>query len=108
MTQAPRRPRAGRLIRILLYAISLAWIAIIWAGIRMIQAGLLAVGLGMAAVGLVTLVLWLRFVRREPDPATDGSYDITEAQIDNAVWVALGMPLVFIGLLLLVLLTNGT
>lgn len=79
----------------------------VWVGVRMMQMGFVVVGIVIVAIGSVTFLLALRFARREPDPAGDGSYEVTQEHIDYAVWTALALPFLFAGLFLLLLVTGA-
>ena len=108
MTQGPPSPPAARLFRFLLLAVTLVLLVPVWAGIRIIQTGSVVLGFGLVAMGLVTFLLAIRFVRAEPGPTGDGSYDITEQHVDYAIWAGIGIPFIAVGLFVLFLLTSGS
>lgn len=107
MTRVPRRPRGGRVFRVLLYAMTLVLLMPVWAGVRLMQMGFGVVGIVIVAIGFATFLFALRFARREPDPAGDGSYEVTQEHIDYAIWTALAMPFLFAGLFVVLLLTGA-
>jgi Na+-driven multidrug efflux pump len=89
---------------------TLVFLMPVWAGIRILEMGsvvTVVTGIGIVAIGLITFLVAFRFVRREPDPTGDGSYEVTQEHVDYAVWMALGVPFAFIGLLVLLLLTGS-
>jgi hypothetical protein len=91
-----------------MYAFTLVLVAPLWAGVRVMQMGAVPLGFGVVLVALVTIALWFRFVRRQPDPAADGSFEITQEHVEYAVWAAVGAPFILIGLLLVWLLLSGS
>jgi hypothetical protein len=107
MTQTPGSKRSSRWYRLLLYGLTVVLLVPASAGVRLVQGGSIALGVGVVGVGLVTVALWIRFVRREPGPSSDGSLDITSERVDLAIWMAIGVPFLFVGLMVVWLLANG-
>jgi hypothetical protein len=105
--ESPPPRRSPVWFRVFLYGLTVVLLVPVWAGIRLAQGGSTALGVGLAAVGLVTVALWIRFVRREPGPSSDGSFDITSERVDFAIWMATGVPFLLVGLMLVWLLANA-
>ena len=80
---------------------------ILWAAVRSWTVEpLLAIGLGV--IGVPSLVLYIRSVKRR---ASAGEFEetgeLSPQHFDYIVWMAVGMPFAFVGLLLLLLITGG-
>ena len=89
-----------------MYVVVLAVLVPVWAGIRIMQMGSVGLGLGVAIVGVVTVVLWVRYLRREPGPSSDGSFDVTQERVDFAIWTAIGVPFLLVGLMIVWLVAD--
>jgi hypothetical protein len=107
MTPSDDSRRPPRWLRALLWGFAVVLLVPVWAGIRLVQAGATVPGAGVVAVALVTVALWIRFVRRDADRTVLVSSDIRQEGVDYLVWTALGVPFVLIGLLLIWLLAGG-
>lgn len=80
---------------------------ILWAAVRSWAVEpLLAIGLGV--IGVPSLVLYIRMVERR---ASAGEFEetgeLSSQHFDYIIWMAIGMPFVFVGLVLLLLITGG-
>lgn len=68
---------------------------------------MLAIGLGV--IGVPSLVLYVRMVRRRASDAGDFEEggELSSPRFDYIIWMAIGMPFLMVGLLLLLLITGG-
>ena len=107
MTRPPASKRSHVWFRALLYGFVVVLLVPVWAGIRLVQAGATVPGVGVVTVSLVTVALWIRFVRRDADRTVLVLGDIRQEGVDYLVWTALGVPFVLIGLLVSWLLAGG-
>ena len=80
---------------------------IVWGGVRIVALGSALLGIAVFASGGITAVLAARTLIkrvRSPDSGFESSGELSKDEFDYIVWMALGLPLVFVlGLLVFVL-----
>lgn len=80
---------------------------ILWAAVRSWAVEpLLAIGLGV--IGVPSLVLYIRMVKRRVSASEfEETGELSSPHFDYIVWMAVGMPFLMVGLLLLLLITGA-
>ena len=77
-----------------------------WAGLTLFGSNP-AVGIILSGVSLVTLVLLFRMVTRTQAADANSPGEPSGPWFDYLIWMALGAPLILVGLLLIVAVTGG-